>query len=156
MAGKSTLTVALASALKWKVVSEDFVFFDRAFPHLIPLVAPISLRQGAAELIEAATGTKPEPLIGSRWIWAPEMFQANNLGNGPISSVLLKSEQGTGAKFQLSKLTWAGFLRSIIPISNAHTIPNGVTVLEKVFEKSDCLEMTNGTLEQRIDALRHL
>lgn len=153
-AGKSTLTVALALGLGWKVISEDFVYVDRGNP--VPVVVPLSLRAGAPDLIRCATGQFPEPLVEHRWFIRPSIFETRPLFKNDPLALCLTLNANSGSSMKISEIPWTRYIRSILPLSNAQRNPGGVEQLSNLFEKARCLLIENGTVADRLEFLSKL
>lgn len=151
-AGKTTFTVALALGLGWKIVSEDFVYMDAGHP--VPVVVPLSLRPGAPELILSATGHSAEPLLGTRWLVRPTIFETDTaFKNAPIAIHLSLNANSSDNKMEVSDVPWTQYVRTVLPITNAPRVENGVEQLSSIFEKAHCMRLENGSLVNRLQLL---
>ncbi len=153
--GKTTLVVALALGFNWKIVSEDVVFIDQGEP--VPAVAPLSLRPKAPDLINAATGIMPQPLAGTRWLIRHDLFQTDKLPTRtPVAVHLSLTAANVHSDLNVHEIAWTQYVRTVLPISNAPKVANGIDRLIKVFEGGSCLLLQNGNLEMRLNALSNL
>jgi hypothetical protein len=153
-AGKSTLGAAL-SYHYWKMLCEDvaIILADGTIP---PLVRPISLRPGTAELIRQQTGIVIDA-VDDRWLFKPDAFLETSL-RVPLSAVALLKGAGTEANgdISVSKATPEQMVRELLPCSNALRINNGIDVLLQSLKDSDCWLLAGGTISQRMQALEEL
>ncbi len=153
-AGKTTLVVALAVGLNWKIVSEDFVFINEGKP--VPLVAPLSLRPAAPAIIEAATGIRP-PVAGNRWFIRPDLFYTEDMPSAlPVAIHLSLTKANVDLKLNLRHVAWTEYLRTVLPVSNAPKVTGGIDRLAKAFENGRCMVLKDGNLRSRLAAMSDL
>lgn len=154
-AGKTTLTVALALGLGWRIVSEDFVYVEDRKP--VPLVAPLSLRQTAPDLLNTAIKVMPQPITGSRWLIRPDLFTTSTsfVDQVPVAIHLSLNVEDNN-KLRVEDISWTQYLRTVLPVTNAMKVRGGIDQMEKIFENAQCMRVQNGDLIQRLDILSRL
>lgn len=154
-AGKTTLVVALALSLGWRIITENHVFVDHMAP--VPVVGPLSLRPLAPQLIEEATGIRVAPILAGRWLIRADLFHFHALPPGALVAVHLSlTNPGNSTPLQIYDIPWTRYLRMVLPISNAPKIHNGLDRLSAIFQDHRCVIMKDGNLASRLDAMSRL
>jgi hypothetical protein len=155
-AGKTTLTVAAAQKLGWKIVSEDLVLLDPAFGRIVPVVHPLSLRPGAQQLIAEATGLPPLSLYLDRWLACHDMFYTGPSSPPRFAHSILIDSAPNDAPFSASSLRSHELLRALLPLSNALSLDDGTNSLNACIEQSSCSIICGGTVGERLAFLTEL
>ena len=153
--GKSTLTAALTWQRGWRFISEDLVFFDMEHDRTISFVCPLSLRRQTPEMIAAATGIEPEPLLYGRWLVRPDLFCLEAVSSRPDILVCLEGIRET-KPLTAEPLARSACLEKLIALGNWLTIPQAPDYLWETLAKTDCWTFTAGSLTERRDRLIEL
>lgn len=155
-AGKTTMTVAAAQKLGWKIISEDLILIDPALSRIVSVVHPLSLRPGAQQLIAEATGLPPVSLYLDRWLACPDMFYIGPAGQPRFAHSILIDSAPNGAPFSAASLRSHEFLRALLPLSNALNVDDGTNSLNACIEQSSCSIIGGGTVGERLAFLTEL
>lgn len=155
-AGKTTLTVAAAGKLGWKIISEDLVLIDSSLTHIVPFVHPLSLRVGAQDLIMEATGIPPSGLYLDRWLVCPDMFYTGAPVPPKFSLTILIQSDAESSAPSLTLSSAHEFLRALLPLSNALHMDNGLRLLHSCIDMGPCYIMRGGSVGERLALLAKL
>lgn len=155
-AGKSTLAAAAVFDLRWKILSEDVVFLDRAADQVVPFVCPVSLRPSAPGLIEQATGKKVEPIRHGRWLVCYDRFDPDPVRARFSLAVCLEGRAGVGPLASV-RYKPSDFLRNkLITYGNWLTVPGAPDYIQQCFRNSLCWTVSGGTLAERLQWLQEV
>lgn len=162
-AGKTTLTVAAVAKLGWKVLSEDLILIEPSLDAIVPLVNPLSVRPGALNLIQEATGMEPPNLYLDRWLAHDDMFYAGPAREPKFArAIIIQSGNSPGMRdlesptLRHESVSSHQFLRNLLPLSNAVHLGNGVDSLSKCIGESPCSVVYGGTVKERLILLKEL
>jgi len=154
--GKTTLTVAAALGLNWKIVAEDLTFIDTEGQRIIPFVLPLSLRRGAAEQIQAATGRQPIPVMYNRWLVAPDLFYGRPVASKFAAVIVLEQTTvNSQAPFQTRQLTAPELIRKLVSYGNFPRYPEKVDAIFESFAHEECSRwsFSGGSVSERLKAM---
>lgn len=150
--GKTTLSLALALSVGWKIVSEDISFIDLAQQSILSYARPLGIREGTAQRIQLATGRAPGGLTIDAWHFDPSVYHlcpvpikmldtASLLSRiNPLQSEHLTSQQVSGA-------TW---LRKMCSVSNVLRMPSSIAPLDEILQAAACFDVRGGNLDERL------
>lgn len=154
--GKTTLTVAAAQRLGWKICSEDLVLIDSHLSRIVPIVHPLSLRIGALELIEEATGIQPPGLYLNRWLNCRDMFHTAAMKPEFSRAILIASNEPDSGAFCVTAADSHEFVRALLSLSNALYMDSGLEMLSSCVGNGQCYVVNGGSVRQRLDLLAKL
>lgn len=156
--GKSTLAVTLISKHRWHLVSEDIVFFSgESQERLLTLCLPVHLRSGTSGLIGEGLGVQVPDLPGGCWFFDGENFVSEpDVAADLFSCVLLSGSAARGAEMETGDLDCFSFMRRLLPMSNALEYPHGPEAILEAIRNAHCVELSGGTIAQRVDAVESL
>jgi hypothetical protein len=155
-AGKTTLSVAVARKLGWKLLSEDLVVIDPSLRRIVPFIHPLSLRPGAQELVAEATGLRPMSLYLERWLACQNLFYKGENVSPRFSLSILIERDVINPILSLTVASSCEFLRALLPLSNALHIDNGPGKLKSSFDTGQCYILRNGSVAERLEILADL
>lgn len=155
-AGKTTLTVAAAQKLGWKIVSEDLVLIAPSLNRIVPFVHPLSIRPSAPLMIADATGLPPVSLYLDRWLHCHEMFYTGACVTPQFSCAILLNSDSHQSGFSSTSIQPHELIRELLPLSNALNMDNGTELLYSGLEKAQCSIIRGGTVRQRLEFLAEL
>jgi hypothetical protein len=153
--GKSTLSVALALGLGWKIVSEDLVFIDQDQDRIIPFICPLSMRPTAPDLIEAAVGVRPAPIRFGRWLVRYDIFSECQTSPKFLLSACLQ-QTGTGQPLSAEPCSPDDFARRLITHGNWLTKPDAPDYVWKCMRESSSWILSGGSVKDRVEWLQHM
>lgn len=151
--GKTTTALALCLLAQFKMVCEDIALIDFSRQIILNFVMPLSIRERTRELLQEL-GAPAINLIEERWFPCRSLFLRENfrLAKG-IDFLFVFESPGSSSEQGLTerKLTAAGAIRSLLPISNLLLHEDACEKMAQVLAPSECYAIKDGSLAERLN-----
>lgn len=155
--GKTTLTLSMALAHKWKILAEDIVLIDLKTRFLAPFARPLSLRSDTASKIQKATGLDVGSFVLAGWLTNSQWYSLKPVpANFDLAIDLSVTDKDATTSLKINNVENGEFLRSLITHSNALRYDNGVQVLSDAFANATLNMLSGGSPTDRINHLLKL
>jgi hypothetical protein len=151
--GKSTTTMALALAYRWKVIAEDILLIDLSKNELITFGAPFSLKKGTLNLLLDCIGTAPEPILEEEW--SPLGTMADFSGEVPHFDFgfIFSPRNEANQALEVRSISHTQYLKEALPFSNILRMKDAADKFLEYIRLAETFKLEGGTLRERLDLI---
>lgn len=158
--GKTTLSLSMCYVLGWKIVAEDITFIDQESMMVLPFNRPLSLREGAVDLINSACEffgckTRVGPQSCAEWFFDGELFWRQKVKADFNLAVILETAMPDEKRpLAVEEVSASDYIRRVLSISNTIRLDEGLNIVAEALKKSRCFSIRGGELSERIEFMR--
>ncbi len=156
--GKTTLSLALAASLDWKIVSEDLILIDKMTAQILPFARPLGLREDSFDrIVEAVAPVKLIAGNSAEWYFDAQLYYYQGIPlNFSIALLLGPANLQPGSPLSIEEVDSGEYLRKILSIANCVHIPGAIELVSQSLKKTTCFVVKGGQLTERLQFMENL
>jgi hypothetical protein len=153
--GKTTLSLALASAFGWKIISEDLILVNPTTKQVVPFARPLGLRPDSIDRILKVTDKSGfAGLSADDWYFDPQIHHYSEAPFKFSQAILLNSANiQPEAPLSIEEVSMSQFLRDILPIANCVRVEGAIDLVNEGLQGTSCFIIKGGNLKERLEFL---
>jgi hypothetical protein len=150
--GKTTLSLALAASLHWKIVSEDLILIDEKTAQIVPFARPLGLREDSFDrIVDAVAPVKLIAGSSDEWYFDSQLYYYKGIALNFSTAILLgPANLLPSSPLSIEEVESAEYLRKILPIANCVHIPGAIELVAQGLKKTTCFVVKGGQLTERL------